>query len=201
MASPSKHLRTEETPTIAIQIEDLSHSDESLPWELGWPGCKCWRSVPKTSKLNQSEASSQIRCPRVLLVVGGEKGIDLSTDIYEVSNQAKAGRIMLAILRGKNCSANKLKELLTDKVGWDVLIYLGHSNSGSSGGVIELGNGETISGDALQIALNKASQNGLRLLLLNSCSSLDIAKSAARAQIDWTLCSLELLPDLAAKNF
>ena len=194
-----RYLEKDPKADIVLQLEGLSADEEQLPWEMGWAGHRCWRQINAQERSPKTGITKE-RCPRVLAVVGREEGVDLSTDIESLETQSKLGRIKLSVLRGRSCSANKLKEKLGDKAGWDAVVYLGHSSGGGDGGVLTLGNETLISGHALEASLGRAAQNGLRLLLLNSCSGLELAKTGVRAGIDWVLCSLEPLPDVAASE-
>ena len=110
----------------------------------------------------------------------------------------RSGRIQLTMLRAEHCSADALRKALTERTGWNAVLYLGHSSSGPMGGVLHLGDGSQLDGKNLEGNLAIAAQNGMRLLMFNSCSGLQLASIAAQAGVNWSICFLELVPSKAA---
>jgi hypothetical protein len=182
---------------VSLAFSGLPAADELLPWEGVFAGRRVWR-VAAVSAALPSVSPPPARKPRVLLVIGAADGLDLAPDLAELQHQATCGRIELTVLQAAQATAVALQQQLAEARGWDALVFLGHSLAGSSGGLLQMGDGAMLSGLALEQALREAATRGLRLVLLNSCSGLDLAKTAARAGVAWSLCFLRPIPSAAA---
>jgi len=184
---------------LQLQLRDLPTSAELLPWELGWPGRRVWR-MSAADQIPAKIPPARSRRPRVLLLVGCDSGLDLIADIDLLEQQDRQGHISLSVLAGSTATAVELMKRLRQAQGWDALVFLGHSQASGDGGALQLGDGSLISGQALEGVLREATAYGLRLVLLNSCSGLELAYTAARAGVAWTLCFLQPLPNAAARD-
>lgn len=180
---------------LRLRLEGVDPALQALPWELQGLQRPIWRiQAADTFPPRPSWA----RQPRVLLVVGSEDGLTLDGEIARLQQHQSCGRIQLTLLRGPACSPAALRRALAQPSGWDAAIFLGHSSDGPSGGLLHLGDGSQIEGDSLERDWAAAATNGLRLLLLNSCSGLALASSAVRQGIDWAVCFLEPVPSQPA---
>ena len=184
---------------LTIRLEQVKAEICSLPWESLCLQRPIWR-VDGNGLSNIKQVTLQARKPRVLLVVGAEEGLNLDGEINQLTQLQRSGGIQLTMLRSQNCSAVALRNALAKSSGWNAVLYLGHSSSGPMGGVLHLGDGSQINGQSLESHLAIAAKNGLRLLLFNSCSGLQLASIAAQAGINWSICFLELVPSKAAAN-
>jgi len=182
---------------LTIRLEQVKAEICSLPWESLCLQRPIWR-VDGNGLSNIKQVILQARKPRVLLVVGAEEGLNLDGEISQLTQLQCSGRIQLTMLRAEHCSADALRNALAKSSGWNAVLYLGHSSSGPMGGVLHLGDGSQINGQSLESHLAIAAKNGLRLLLFNSCSGLQLASIAAQAGINWSICFLELVPSKAA---
>ena len=182
---------------LTIRLEQVKNELCSLPWESLCMQRPIWR-VDGNGLSNIKQVTLQARKPRVLLVVGAEEGLNLDGEINQLTQLQRSGGIQLTMLRSQNCSAVALRNALAKSSGWNAVLYLGHSSSGPMGGVLHLGDGSQINGQSLESHLAIAAKNGLRLLLFNSCSGLQLASIAAQAGINWSICFLELVPSKAA---
>ncbi|WP_341884148.1 CHASE2 domain-containing protein [Synechococcus sp. UW140] len=184
---------------LTLRLEQVKADLCSLPWESLCLQRPIWR-VDGNGLSKIKQVTLQARKPRVLLVVGAEQGLNLDEEINQLMQLQRSGRIQLTMLRAEHCNADALRKALTESSGWNAALYLGHSNSGPMGGVLHLGDGSQINGQSLESHLAIAAKNGLRLLLFNSCSGLQLASVAARAGINWSICFLELVPSKAAAS-
>ena len=182
---------------LTIRLEQVKNELCSLPWESLCLQRPIWR-VDGNGLSNIKQVTLQARKPRVLLVVGAEEGLNLDGEINQLTQLQRSGRIQLTMLSAEHCSADALRNALAKSSGWNAVLYLGHSSSGPMGGVLHLGDGSQINGQSLESHLAIAAKNGLRLLLFNSCSGLQLASIAAQAGINWSICFLELVPSKAA---
>jgi len=188
------------TPSVEqlAQRDDLLAVIERLPWEALTPNRPLWRL---NSGRRVSNRPSRQRQPRLLLVMGHEEDLDLSSELEQLTGLQRRGRIQLHTLRGQSCNFEALRRALVDPRGWDGLIFLGHSESNAqAGGKLQLGDGNWIAAESLRDQLHQAAQQGLALVLLNSCSGIDLARTCTTAGIDWAVCFRESLPSAAASR-
>lgn len=179
---------------------------ERLPWEQLELQRPIWRLADPAPNNGASPAPSsgsgppvRHRRPRLLLLVGDESGLALDGEIQRLADLQQRRRIQLTLLRGGACSANAIRQALADPSGWDGLVFLGHSEAdAASGGRLHLGDGSWLSAQSLQGDLQQAAGTGLALVLLSSCSGLDLARAAVAAGIHWAICFREPVPCQAA---
>ena len=168
-----------------------------LPWEQLPLARPIWRLGQASCALKSNRSSG--RLTRVLLLVGNERGLDLSPELERFSALKRQGRIDLTVLRGTECHPSAIRSALAQAKGWDLLAFLGHSDADpSTGGRLLLGDGGSIAGASLIPELKTAASNGLGLAVLASCSGLDLAQTFCGAGIPWTLCFREKVPTQAA---
>lgn len=189
-------------PDLPLLIRCQDSTLEALPWESLPLQRPIWRQRPP--RLNGTTAPPAVqrpsaRRPRVLLLVGDETSLALHAEIEQLDALRSRGRIDLVALRhGQSCLGELHRQLL-DTRGWDVLVFLGHADRDpAAGGRLQLGDGSWLAAAALQQELSHAAGQGLQLVLLSSCSGMDLAHTALAAGIPWTLCFREPVPDAAA---
>ena len=184
---------------LALRFDGLPEALTNLPWQALPLHRQIWRLDGETpaAALAPSPAA-RARKPRILLLVGSEEGLSLNGEVAHLQQLNQRGRIALQVLRGATSSAAALRSALAQSSGWDALIYLGHSSSGPKGGVLHLGDGSQLDGQVLEKDWAIAARAGLRLLLFNSCSGLQLANHAVRAGLQWAVCFLEPVPAPAA---
>lgn len=190
-------LRLHPGSPLRLRLSPALRALEQWPWEeLPLDRALC-RLPPSDPAL--PIAAQRQRRPRLLLVVGQEGELPLDRDIQTLEGLARRGRILLVALRGPQSTPARLRERLEEPPGWDGLIFLGHSSAdGEAGGLLQLGNGEWMSGHSLEPSLRKAADHGLQLVLLNSCSGVDLAHRCLAAGIAWVQCFREPVPTEAA---
>jgi len=181
---------------LTLRIEAGEPALSSLPWEALALQRPIWRLAG--ASLPPQATPARARMPRILLLVGAEQGLDLSTEVERLQQQQRRGRIQLQLLRGPAFTPTALRQALQQNAGWDAVLYLGHTSAGPNGGLLYLGDGSQLDGMTLEADLAVAARHGLRLLLFNSCSGLQLAQHAAAAGIDWAVCFLEPVPSGAA---
>lgn len=189
---------------LRLRFQQVPPWIEQLPWEelatkLQRP---IWRLAdPTPTSQDQRPGPRRQRQPRLLLLVGDETNLSLEPDIEQLQRLQRSRRIQLTTLRGPACNATALRQALADPSGWDALIFLGHSDAdGQAGGRLHLGDGTWLTADLLTSDLQQAAQLGLALVLLNSCSGLDLARSVVAAGCQWALCFREPVPSAAASQ-
>jgi hypothetical protein len=182
---------------LTVRLDRVDAPLSSLPWEGLALQRPIWR-LDGAGPAAGVSAPVRTRKPRILLLVGSEAGLSLDGEVERLQVQQRNGRIHLTVLRGQGFTPAALRTALTQSAGWDAVLYLGHTSTGSNGGLLHLGDGSQLDGQALESDLITAASHGLRLLLFNSCSGLQLAERAVRAGIDWSVCFLEPVPSAAA---
>ena len=182
---------------LTVRLDGVDAALSSLPWEALCLQRPIWRLDGDGPAAGRS-APVRARKPRILLLVGSEQGLSLDGEVERLQDQQRSGRIRLTVLRGQAFTPAALRTTLAQIAGWDAVLYLGHTSAGPNGGVLHLGDGSQLDGQSLGNDLASAARRGLRLLLFNSCSGLQLAERAVRAGIDWAVCFLEPVPSAAA---
>ncbi len=189
----------EQQPELPLRIrcQGDTAAIERLPWEALPLDRPIWRQGHAAPAAEGQPL--QARRPRVLLLVGLEDGLDLDDEINKLSELQDQGRIELEMLRRLDSSLGGLRHALLSRAGWDALVFLGHSEpDAEGGGRLQLGDGGWLAANALGEELRVAGSHGLQLVLLSSCSGIDLARSCNAAGIPWALCFRELVPTHAA---
>ena len=138
---------------------------------------------------------TQWRRPRLLLIIGPSKGLDLKEQIKRLGALDRAGRISLHTLTGEQSSSDVALQSLRDPQGWDGLIYLGHGDpSPEGGGGLRLERG-VLAGPALADALRQAAP---QLVLLSRCHGTDLVPLCLEAGVPWVLAFRGKVPDPVA---
>ena len=166
---------------LALRIEGPGDGLATLPWQALRLQRPIFRVESHAPVALSKQARIRARKPRIVLLVGSEQGLILNPEVGRLMQLKKDRRIDLRLLRGPSSSAPALRSALAEPAGWDALLYLGHSSSGPDGGLLHLGDGSQLSGQALEKDWALATRHGLRLLLFNSCSGLPLAQQAVRA--------------------
>ena len=184
-----RQLQFQSTP-LRISFEGASTALQSLPWELLQWGLPIWRTEQQQHLVQRLHRSSHR--PELLVWIGQEQGLELERELQELQRLERDGEIKLRIHRGKEAGLGALKTELKSGGPWDALIFLGHSEGNSGvGGRLQLADGSWVAAQELQSSLQVAVERGLDLVLLNSCSGLDLAKSLVRFGVAWAVCFRE----------
>ena len=176
--------------SIRISFSGASTALEQLPWENMRGLGPIWRTArPITSSLRPNRAPHR---PRLLLWIGLEEGLQLDGELTLLKQLQTRQQIELRILRGAGGMLKDVREALKDSRGFDALMFLGHSQADKSGGGrLQLSDGSWLHADELQPVITSAASRGLELVLLNSCSGLDLALSIVRFGVSWVVCYRE----------
>ena len=173
---------------------------EQLPWEhLPLNQRPIWRVRSAAASLPPRPMGTQWRRPRLLLIIGPSKGLDLKEQITRLGALDRAGRISLHTLTGEQSSTDVALQSLRDPQGWDGLIYLGHGDpSPEGGGGLRLERG-MLAGPALADALRQAAP---QLVLLSRCHGTDLVPLCLEAGVPWVWsCRGEVSDPIAVAAF
>jgi CHASE2 domain len=158
-----------------------------LPWEAWelWATAGNRIRVFRTPLNIHHDASihKQSRSPRLLVIIGSDDKNHFTDDLQTVKNQFR--HIAQVEAMGWQLTAQDIPELkrqirdaITSPIGWDALLFFGHSNeSALTGGELAIAPNTWISIQELTPQLLKAKAQGLQFALFNSCSGLNIAES------------------------
>jgi hypothetical protein len=191
-------------PTVAsAEPQPASTWWDALPWEQALSGLTpqgpagqarpIWRvrSLPCTSP--PAAATHHPRRPRLLLLRGPDKGLQLEPQLTLLRRLQRHGRIVLHELDSCTCRSAAVLERLADPRGWDAFLYLGHGEPGATyGGGLTLASGELLAGDRLRLVLRKAAP---QLMLLSRCFGTDLVPLCLEAGVPWVLAFRGEVPD------
>lgn len=183
---------------------------EKLPWEsakLGLDGNADIQIVRTAVNIIKDPAIRSIDGNRRILAIAGDnKGISFEKE-REILETFKPTPIFFGNW-GKNNIENdlndpieKIKSLLEDEKGWDMLFFAGHSNENDSLGGELLLNEKGLTLKNIEASLEKAHQNGLQFILFNSCSGLSFANKLIQMGFHQVLIMRERIHDSVAQTF
>ena len=191
----------DQTIRVIVQTEDIWL--RRLPWHL-WHFLDDYPKADVTLSgmtLETAICAPRLRShTRVLAVMGSSVGIDVDVD-QQLLQGLNASNVEVVCLSEPN--RQQFHEALWDQQGWDVLYFSGHSYSQVDGqsGTMQLNSLEKISVEDLQVALKKAVNLGLQLVILNSCDGLGLAKALCKLKIPQVVVMKEPVPDQVAQRF
>ena len=184
---------------VIIQTED--NLLRKLPWHQ-WDFFKnyCQAEVALSRKVSNRVKKSVLsrNKVRILAILGDSTGINLDRDRQILEHLSEAETIFLV-----EPTHQKLKEYLTDKTGWDILCFSGHSQSEVDGstGVICINKTDKLTVEQLKDSLKIAIERGLEIAIFNSCDGLGLGKQLADLDIPQIIVMREPVPDLIAQEF
>ncbi|MEO1634774.1 MAG: pentapeptide repeat-containing protein [Cyanobacteria bacterium J06631_9] len=191
----------DQTIRVIVQTEDIWL--RRLPWHL-WQFLDDYPRADVTLSgmtLEMASCEHHLRSQtRVLAVMGNSVGIDIDVD-QRLLRGFGAANVDVVCLSEPN--RQQFHEALWEPQGWDVLYFSGHSYSQMDGqsGTMQLNPQEKISVEDLQVALKRAVNLGLQLVILNSCDGLGLAKALCTLKIPQVVVMKEPVPDQVAQRF
>ena len=158
---------------------------ERLPWEAWDIGNEFAinsdiRIVRKPININQPTANNiRHRKARILAILGDDTGLGFQEEKKALKSLEKKIDVKFVGWEpGKDINQLKqdIVDALSDKFGWDILFFAGHSNETNlTGGELVIAPNTAIYLSEIETALNIAKNNGLKFAIFNSCSGLSIA--------------------------
>ncbi len=168
------------TTPIRLAFETKNHRLQELPWEkcsafinLLANGSRLVNTVVSPGKYPQQQSwKYQVK---ILLILGGNENINTEKDLQLIQEYLPKNAEPLII--ANKPTAEELHDLLWDN-HYDVIIFSGHSSINKDGqdGFIDINDVERRSIDSLSKALSRCVDQGLKLLILNSCSGIGLAR-------------------------
>ncbi|MGP1374900.1 MAG: CHASE2 domain-containing protein [Almyronema sp.] len=160
-----------------------------LPWEAweitaefaGAGTVRLARSPANIRRPTAKPTSKRRSRPRILVILGDETGLDFAADRTAIASLDRLAEVRFIGWQPQQAIADLKQTIvaaLTEPLGWDVLLFAGHSNeTAMTGGELAIAPGASISLREIGPKLAIAQQNGLQFALFNSCSGLNIAES------------------------
>jgi len=142
--------------------------------------------------------SARLRRVKILSILGESQDINV-----------KADQKLIAELRIKGASPVFLMQPSRDEFmqlwdeSWDILCFSGHSESDASGqtGWLAINAQEQLSIEELKHALRTARNQGLQLVIFNSCDGLGLAQALSNIGLPYLVIWREAVPDRVAQQF
>ncbi|WP_310411866.1 ABC transporter substrate-binding protein [Chamaesiphon sp. OTE_8_metabat_110] len=124
--------------------------------------------------------------PRILLVLGSQKGIEQPIDINEIKKYFPAPAIFELL---SHPSREQLLRTISDRV-FDIIMIIGHSHANSNGSDGKIHINEDLNENFDGISIQQFTQpfknsvnKGLKLVILAGCSSIGVARALVSEQI------------------
>jgi len=160
----------------------------NLPWEA-WEintslsAVSIIRLARAPSKINHSTIAIHpvARKARVLAILGDENGLDFKEEKQALCKFSQIAEVeFCGWQEGKDNSRlkEKIAAKISDRLGWDILFFAGHSNETAlTGGELGIAPGVSLSMKELEPYLHEAIEQGLQFAIFNSCNGISIAES------------------------
>jgi branched-chain amino acid transport system substrate-binding protein len=187
----------EDSVSFIVQTE---HKElQRLPWEL-WRLLKNrYRQAEVALSIKSSPIKGALRnSVKILALLGNDEKIDIQTDWNILKEKLQNCELVLL----EKPSADEFWKTLRSQP-WDIIFFAGHSSTqpdGNDAG-IWLNNQEYLSPQKLEISLEEAVINGLKLAIFNSCDGLGLARQLEKLQIPHIIVMREPVHDEVAQKF
>ncbi|MBW4510478.1 MAG: CHAT domain-containing protein [Scytonematopsis contorta HA4267-MV1] len=203
-----RQLRTRLDTSQEVRV--IIESNDKLIRRLPWHCCNFFKDYPFAeigfSQLEYQRLSSLRNKPefkrdkiRILAILGDREGIDSQAEVQLLKKLEDA-----EVKFVENPSRHELDELLWDSVGWDILFFVGHSETDGETGIFYINENDTnnsVTPEKLEEALKAAIDNGLRLAIFNSCDGLGLANALEKLHIPTVIVMREPVPNIVAEEF
>ncbi|NES85900.1 MAG: hypothetical protein F6K10_33455, partial [Moorea sp. SIO2B7] len=185
IANTARKIAEKETYWVDIFLTCTPLDLARLPWEtweigtdLGVPGKI--RIARKPNNIIHENFRSIRRKPRILVIVGDDTGLNFQLEKEKIQSlDGKKALVKFVGWEGKDEDIEGLKkrifQAIADKIGWDILCFLGHSNETVfTGGELSIAPGMAIFIKEISESLQQAKKQGLQFAIFNSCSGISI---------------------------
>lgn len=187
------------------EVRVMIQTEDNLLRKLPWHQWEFFESYGKAEVALIRKVSNRVKKSvrsrkkvRILAIFGASENLNLDEDRQILKSLQGAETIFL-----EKPSRQLLEQYLTDKTGWDILSFSGHSQSEVDGstGVICINETDNLTVEQLKDSLKIAIQKGLEIAIFNSCDGLGLAKQLEDLDIPQIIVMRELVPDLIAQEF
>lgn len=143
-------------------------------------------SVPSLSSVDWAAEAV-----KVLVILGDSHGLNVE---YDLSLLEAMPNVEVTCLR--DSMRSNLNDALWEK-SWDIILFAGHSTADHQ---LRINQTETLRLADLHHGLTQAIKNGLKLLILNTCDSLQLIEDLS-CSVPSVIAMRELVPDRVAHSF
>ncbi|MBP0031136.1 CHAT domain-containing tetratricopeptide repeat protein [Roseofilum sp. Guam] len=179
---------------IRTEIPEL----QQLPWHL-WDLVDRYRraevALSQVSFEPCQQTDSSPEQMRVLAILGNSEGIDIERDRHILESLPDAQVTFLV-----EPQLHQITDHLWSQP-WDIIFFAGHSETEGDAGRIYINSQDSILLTELWYGLRQAAQQGLQLVIFNSCDGLGLARDLEDLAIPYTIVMREKVPDRIAQEF
>ena len=201
------HTLLEALPELPLRLRITPAGSQLARWP--WEGLPLHRPIWRLASSRPTITPSQkrpVRKPRLLVLLGqtagredtGQKPLDFKQELCGLQRLNRQGGLAIKILAANVNSRAELLGQLRDPLGWDGLLFMGHSKADSRSGGLGLADGSWLSGADLAESLRQSTGGCPAFVVLNSCSGLELAEACITAGVEWAIAFRERVPDKAA---
>lgn len=184
----------------------------SLPWEAwevgGGGGHLRIARCPLTVRSPSTSISVKLRSrPRILTILGYDPGHAFESDWHQAQQRLRhLAEVPPPIGYHPGVAIPQLKQQIADAIadplGWDMLIFAGHSNDTDlTGGELGIAPGVSIQIKEIESQLAIARQNGLQCAVFNSCNGVSIAETLIGLGVSQVVVMREPIHAQVAQTF
>jgi CHAT domain len=171
-----------------------------IPWFL-WTGWNKFQYLEISLGVPYTQRRDRIyqQDVRVLVILGNSDGINIEIDRQILEKYDQDGTWIEFLPQP---SIQSLRCQLSDKRGWDLIFFSGHSRTerGNSGRIY-LNQTDSLTMAQLRSELTTAIDKGLQLAIFNSCDGLGIAAELESLYIPQVIVMRQPVPDRVAQDF
>ncbi|MEB3230873.1 MAG: CHASE2 domain-containing protein [Leptolyngbyaceae bacterium] len=178
-------------------------------WELGTDLAGAGKIQVVRSSLTVNETVGTVpfqrRQPRILVILGDSTGLNFQGDRQAVQSLTKMAEVVFTGWQpGQSPQQVRttICEAIADEVGWDGLLFVGHSDEKDlMGGQLAIAPNVFMSIKEMAPYVAIARDHGLQFALFNSCMGLDIAESLINLGISQVIVMREPIHNRVAHAF
>lgn len=184
-------------------IRFLIKTGDDCLWQLPWSEWNLFKDYRKAEvafsplefdRVERNISGAPKEKVRILAIAGDTTGIDCQPDRENLKRLRSAGAEPEFL---NQPSLKKVRDALWMKK-WDILFYAGHSEREK----IHLNQADDLILDDLDNTIKNAVERGLKLVILNSCNGLDLARRlVTEFGVPLVIAMREPVPDRVAQQF
>lgn len=197
----------QELPELPLRLRITPAGSQLARWP--WEGLPLHRPIWRLASIRPTITPPQkrpVRKPRLLVLLGQTAGredteqitLDFKQELWHLERLNLQGGLAIKILAANVNSRAELLGQLRDPLGWDGLLFMGHSKADTRSGGLCLADGSWLSGADLAESLRQSAGGCPAFVVLNSCSGLELAEACITAGVEWAIAFRERVPDKAA---
>lgn len=132
---------------------------------------------------------------RILAILGNSNGIDVEKDRQLLRDLPNADVTFLVEPKSTDIHDSLWEQR------WDIIFFAGHGETIDGEGVLYINPNDAIKLEQLWYGLRKATDNGLKLAIFNSCNGLGLVRQLDDWQLPLAIVMREAVPDFVAQEF